>query len=238
MSISIPRLFVIKNPVYTGNYALKATVLQGDLVNQGARAEVVFYDSQSKKHIWEEGDEVWYHWQTMFPNDLSISPGKWLVWTQWHHNSSSGSPPLAIAINENGGKQYLNLKELSRTYDNAGCFNFTIQCGYLWIEELKKDVWYDIFLHVKWSQNSNGFVELWINNKHVLPKLYHPNLYPHPENGVYMKQGLYREKSITEQQSIYHDDMKIIQCQSLTCYYLDFILSEFMVMGQYRISPR
>lgn len=51
----------------------------------GSRAEVVRSDSSPNPERWwfADGDEVWYHWFTMFPSNLTI-PRSWHIWTQWH----------------------------------------------------------------------------------------------------------------------------------------------------------
>jgi hypothetical protein len=59
---SIDRLSVVENPVREGAKALKATIFSGDLVNNGARAEVVFCNNLGpgniSDHLFKDGDEV------------------------------------------------------------------------------------------------------------------------------------------------------------------------------------
>jgi hypothetical protein len=45
-------------------------------------------------------------------------------------------------------------------------------CGYKWKDAVKKDHWYDILLHVKWSTDPNvGFMEMWVDGTKVSPNV-------------------------------------------------------------------
>ena len=73
---SIDRLLASKqNPHIEGARSLKVTVLPYDVVDNGARAEVQFTKPAQvvpgNGHFFD-GEEIWYHWYTMFPSDLVI----------------------------------------------------------------------------------------------------------------------------------------------------------------------
>ena len=186
------RLVVVDAPVRQGRYALRATVKPGDLNNNGSRAEVVLRDQ-----MFHEGDERWFHWYTMFPAEFQPSP-KWILFTQWH-DSGFGSP---LGFNLHG--ETLSFRVMGHEYDRAGQW----EAGTLWKARLQPGKWNEYLLHVKFSDNPNiGFVELWVDGQPVVPKTMHATL--DPGDYVYLKQGLYRDKSINWDQSVYHDGMRI-----------------------------
>jgi hypothetical protein len=186
------RLSVVGEPVREGRHALRATVKHGDLNNNGSRAEVVLRDP-----MFREGDERWFHWHTMFPADFEPSP-KWALYTQWHA-SGFGVP---VGFNVHG--ETLSFRVMGHEYDGAGKWD----AGTLWKEQLRRGKWNEYLLHVKFSDNPNiGFVELWVDGELVVPKTMHATL--DPGDYAYLKMGLYRDKSINWDQSIYHDGMRV-----------------------------
>jgi hypothetical protein len=79
----------------------------------------------------------------------------------------------------------------------------------LWEEPIRRLHWYDISLFVKWSTNNSGFIELWVDGELKVKKRNHITLDPNfPPFSAYMKQGLYRDRAIQDEQSIYHDGME------------------------------
>ena len=69
---------------------------------------------------------------------------------------------------------------------------------------LKRGAWNDFVLHVKWSSNPKvGFVELYKDGQLVVPKTMVATQFGSETN--YLKLGLYRDSSITQTASVYHD---------------------------------
>jgi hypothetical protein len=189
---STDRLVVVSDPVREGRSALRATVKYGDLINNGARAEVVLATPQFR-----EGDERWFHWYTMFPADFVASPS-WQLVTQWHSNAFGF--PLAFGLHG----ETLSFRVMAHQYDAAGQWD----AGTLWKAPLQRGTWNEYLLHVKFSDNSSvGFVELWFNGSPVVPKTMHATL----DSGdtAYLKMGLYRNRTIDWDQSVYHDGMSV-----------------------------
>ena len=76
------------------------------------------------------------------------------------------------------------------------------------VAPLQRGVWNDFVVHVKWSANpSVGFVELYHNGQQVVPPTPMATLYP--GQGVYVKQGLYRNASIAPQGVVFHDGFTV-----------------------------
>jgi hypothetical protein len=185
------RITVVTSPVAQGRYALKATVYPGDLVNSGNRAELVL-----RNPMFRQGDEVWFHWFTMFPEDFQTTLD-WVLWTQCH-GSGFGFP---ITFNLHGNE--LNMRVMAHAYDAAGDW----EGGVLWKAPLEKGKWMEFVLHVKFSDSDDGFVELWKDGQLVVPKTNHPTL--DPGDYCYLKQGIYRNKNISYPMTIYHDGMTV-----------------------------
>lgn len=188
------RLQVVERAIQ-GRYALQATVKPGDLHSNGARAEVLL-----DRPRFCEGDESWFRWSTKFPEDFRTSP-RWHIWTQWHQEADNGgSPPLEFALQ---GEE-LHLRVQGRQYDARGDWTG----GIVWRAPLQRGVWHEYLLHVKWSTRPEaGFLELWVDGRLELARIYHGTL--DVDGVVYLKQGLYRDRTITWDQTVYHDGMAL-----------------------------
>ncbi|WP_395820636.1 heparin lyase I family protein [Archangium minus] len=181
--VSADRLQVISSPVRSGKYALKATVRQGDdpINSSGNRNELV---KMTREAV---GSEYYYRWSTMFASDFP-SVKTWQLFTQWHHEGSSGSPPLEF---------YVYGEEIRL---NIGGDPGTL----VWKAPLVRGQWQDFILHVKWSPEASvGFVELYHNGQLVLPKRNIATMFPGMLN--YLKVGLYRSDTVTQVGVVYHD---------------------------------
>ncbi|NMO18919.1 carbohydrate-binding protein [Pyxidicoccus fallax] len=181
--VSADRLALVASPLRQGRYALKATVKQGDdpINSSGNRNELVRLTREPA------GSEYYYRWSTMFDSTFP-SAKTWQLFTQWHHEGNSGSPPVEFYVN--GEEIHLKVG------GNPGTI--------VWRTPLVRAQWQDFIFHVKWSPNASvGFVELYHNGKLVLPKRYIATQYSGQLN--YLKIGLYRNDTISQTGIVYHD---------------------------------
>jgi polysaccharide lyase-like protein/F5/8 type C domain-containing protein len=181
--VSSDRLQVVPSPVRQGSYALKATVRQGDdpINSSGNRNELV---KMTREPV---GSEYYYRFNTMFASDFP-SVKTWQLFAQWHHEGSSGSPPVEFYVY--GEEVRLNIG------GDPGVI--------VWKAPLVRGQWQDFILHVKWSPDASvGFVELYHNNQLVLPKRFIATQFPGMLN--YLKVGLYRSDTVTQTGVVYHD---------------------------------
>lgn len=167
------------SPDPTGTKVLKVTVQPNDIVSNGARAEVVLTNPLPTKNTYDflPGEEVWYHWYTMFPNDLKI-PNSWHIWTQVHQeadfsscpNPSNGGRPMPCPVLPLGFNlqnypashpgphgsigETLEFSVINKTDVNTGDNPHGKGDGddILWTAHLNRAHWYDILLHVKWAK--------------------------------------------------------------------------------------
>ncbi|MET0401012.1 MAG: heparin lyase I family protein [Cystobacter sp.] len=182
--VSADRLAVVSSPTRQGNYALKATVKQGDdpINSSGNRNELVKMTNEPS------GSEYYYRWSTMFAADFP-SARTWQLFTQWHHSGSSGSPPVEFYVY--GEEVRLNIG------GDPGVI--------VWKTPLVRGKWHDFVFHVKWSANASvGFVELYYNGALVLPKRYIATQFSGQVN--YLKVGLYRNDTVAPTGVVYHDN--------------------------------
>ena len=176
------RLTVIQDPVRQGKYALRVELHQGDISSSGTRNEV---ENSSAQYNEVEGNDKWYAWSSMFPSGFP-APNTWQVFTQWHHSGPDGSPPVEFDV-------YGETIQLAHNGDTV-----------LWRTPLVRGVWHDFVVHVFWS-STKGYVDLYYDGTKVLDHQATQTLYP--GQYAYMKQGLYRDASITDVGVVYHDGM-------------------------------
>jgi hypothetical protein len=182
--VSSDRLKVVSSPVAQGAKAIRVEVRQGDnpIGASGNRNELVYLSYEPR------GTERYYRWQTMFdpsyPNNST-----WQVFTQWHHSGDSGSPPVEFDVYGEDISLDVNLQTV-------------------WHAPLVRGVWHDFVFHVKWSPDENeGFIELWYDGELAIAKRGAATQF----SGMtqYLKQGLYRNDTITQDGIVFHDGFTI-----------------------------
>jgi hypothetical protein len=102
-AVSDDRLLVVTSPHRQGNYALRATVKDGDdpINASGNRNELAYLSLEP------EGSESYYSWSTMFADDYpSLNSGQ--VVTQFHQNEDSGNPPITFYTEGEEFRFYVN----------------------------------------------------------------------------------------------------------------------------------
>jgi hypothetical protein len=185
----------------------------------------------SKPTFYRAGDDRYFAWSTYFPPEFArwtcmgtdsncpngvpnSNYNPWNVVTQFHQNGDSGVNPLGIDLRRTN---------LSSQNSYALVFLYGYNEGSsdreLWRQELQAGNWYDFVLHVRFSQGSDGVLELWVgNNGGTLARqtLACPGgasitcnvatLYSDGAN--YLKQGLYRNSSIADTSVIFHKGMR------------------------------
>jgi uncharacterized protein (TIGR03382 family) len=182
-SVASDRLQVVSDVVREGRYALKVTVKKGDdpIGASGNRNELLYLSRETTN------TDYFYKWSTLFPKGYP-SVDKWQVFAQWHQDGCCGSPPLEF---------YVVGEEIRlRVGGSSG--------RVVWKTPLKREVWNDFVMHVKWSSDAKvGFVELYKDGKLVLPKTMAATQFGKEKN--YLKLGLYRDGSISPTATLYHD---------------------------------
>lgn len=196
-TIRAQQLQVMPDPVAQGQAALRVEVKYGDIFNG-------YSDSRSllsgPPALWEdEGNERWYRWQALWPQDWVGSYPKWDELSnpsarshggsivEWHHDANggveNGSAPLYIWGDDANIVLCLVNQATSTCREQIN------------LARLQRSHWHDFIVHAKWSSNASvGFLEIWIDGVNVLPMHVASNKYPGMRN--YLVVGLYRSGHI------------------------------------------
>jgi hypothetical protein len=147
----------------------------------------------------QAGQEWWWTWKTLFPNDFPTTYG-WCVFMEWHQTGLPGVTQGPAPINFDCKEDRFRL--IVRGGDEPGwsqtIFNFP---GFA------RGIWHEFIFHVRWSPDSDGFVEMWHNGNLIVPKTFLPTSYRN--QGLYPKIGYYRKDGVnTSTGVIYHDDVR------------------------------
>jgi len=202
--------------VRQGNYAARYEVRDGDTpIDSNERSEC------QKSTGEKEGSDRWYSWSTYFDGSFptsNASPSGWFTFSQWHGSASTGSPPVALYL-ENG-RMVLKLHRQSSPTNYVGIIT---PWGKSFAEHVGR--WTDFRMHIKWSgSDSIGLVELWVDG--VPQRMNWPvggnaasfgglNSYTLrartliPGYGAYYKQGIYRNAGTSGTAVVYQDGFRI-----------------------------
>jgi hypothetical protein len=192
------------DPVFEGHHAVRFEVQYGDVYK-------TYSDSRSlitpPLQMWEdEGNERWYRWQVMFPQDWVGSYPKWDElgtpasrnnagsFLEWHHSGfgETGSAPLYFRGRDK------TLEMCIVDHATSACVE-TIE-----LAELLRGHWHDFVMHAKWSSDpSIGYLEIWIDGVNVLPKHMCANKFAGMQN--YLTLGLYRNLHIGDPNLLFPD---------------------------------
>jgi chitodextrinase len=168
-----------------GSTALRLHTNSGDnnVFGSGTneRTDVALTQAQTNCY---QGVEQWWAHSMLFPSDFNLTGGWGQAVFDFHHTTSgSGQANVEIGVNSSG---MMNL------HGNGGAPTtptwrppeFSVNLG-----TIQRNVWYDMVYHVKWSQNSDGYLIAWMNGKKVLT--YNgPTIYQ--DQGCYLKLQNYR----------------------------------------------
>jgi uncharacterized protein (TIGR03382 family) len=158
--------------------------------------------------MWEdEGNERWYRWQALWPDNWVGDYPKWDELTdgarssagsilEWHQDANgqveTGPAPLYIGANDT------NITMCLVDYVTRACRES------LTLATLLRNHWHDFVMHAKWSSDPNvGFLEMWIDGVNVLPM--HPGANKYPGMKNYLIVGLYRSGHIGDPNLLWPD---------------------------------
>lgn len=189
------RIQVVTSPVSQGKYAYRMELRKGDSPS-GCRATLASGPSgkMGPVHLIKSGDEAYYGWSVYLPSVSFVSLDKWRLVLQFK-GIHSGSPPISLNVRKDNW--LLNNRPTTSSSEI-----------HRWKSPVKKNVWEQFMMHIKWSQDPKvGFIELYYNGTLVLPKLFTSNI--HVYNGVpvnnFVAIGIYRDSSIVPTDILYHD---------------------------------
>lgn len=193
---------VVTGPVRCGDYAARFEIRAGDVQPPvlGYRAEL----HELLHHVAPIGSESWYGFSTYLPPDWPDLDNRTVI-SQFHATPDPGevwrSPPLAVRytagrLTVTGRTSPERIQDANdgrelALYDHEG--------------PLEKGVWHDWVFHVRWSYESDGFVEAWLDGAPVVD--YRGPIGYNDLAGVWFKWGIYRDDHPVTQ-VIYHDEYR------------------------------
>lgn len=182
---------VVKDRVRKGQYAIKVLLAPNDKSSKD-RVELVLHSGPGRS---KPGDERYYGFSALIPEDFKAGSEDYFILTQWHGNDS-GRPPLTLHYE--GGKLVVKGNR---------------HRGIIWSGSVEKGKWFDMVFHVKWSTDEDGFLEVWKNGEHIVAlrgktcngadvrNFRNPN--------IYVKFGGYRGRNVDTTQTFYLDEYRI-----------------------------
>lgn len=204
-----------KDPVRCGLNSVRFDLAQGEIANTGScRAELsAAHDPNFPLDPYEPvGAERWYGFGIYLPNTWIPDQSKEIV-TQWHHDSPSGSPPLALLTFK--GKWWISERTNWAGNDNTALYD-------TYISDCTTGRWTDWVVHVVWAAGGAGKTEVWQDG--ILSSTFpHNGQNAYPGLGNYMKIGIYKwcwDPSSTancprptppdpKTRTMYHDEVRI-----------------------------
>ena len=202
---------ITTSPTRTGKYAMK-TSLDRHNDKVAYRTEVSGPGSDLDK-------EYWYGFSIFLPEDY-VPDKIWEIVAQWH-----GVPDFKIgenwrnpvmALSTDGDKWgFVSRWDAKRNTFEGGKRHYGGTKQYD-LGPYHTGVWTDWVVHVKWSYQADGILEIWQNDKRVV-KQKGPNAF-NDAKGPYFKMGIYkgwkqpdRPSDAVDSRLLYHDEFRMAE---------------------------
>lgn len=192
-----------------GTYAMKSVLNPAE-----KRAEV-----KMPSKINAVGNEYWYGFSIFLPEPFEVN-SKWEVVANWHGRPDfdigevfAGQGAIMALTTANPRSETIAEWVLINRWDSKpnstpGGVPDIEGTNVYEFGPYETGVWTDWVFHVKWSYESDGFLEIWKNGIKVLDRD-GPNCY-NDEYGPYFKMGIYRAgRSSNAPRTIYHDEFRM-----------------------------
>jgi len=185
------KIEVVKHPVRKGNYAIRVSLKPNDKSPKD-RVELVLHSPPGES---QPGDERYYSFSFLIPEEFQQGSEHFLILSQWHGNDSD-LPPLTL--NYQKGKLVVKGNR---------------DRGIIWSGSVEKGKWFDMVFHVKWSMGEDGLLEVWKNGEQIVElhgKICNEkNVKNFKNSNIFVKFGGYRGKNVKLTQMFYLDEYRI-----------------------------
>jgi hypothetical protein len=200
---------VTSSPTRAGRYAMKTSL--------DRHKDKVSYRTEVSGPGSKVGGEYWYGFSIFLPEDY-VTDSIWEIVAQWH-----GVPDFDIgedwrnpvmALSTNGGKwSLLNRWDAKRNTFESGKKSYGGTKRYDF-GPYETEVWTDWVIHVKWSYQNDGILEIWKDGEKVVDQK-GPNTF-NDAKGPYFKMGIYkgwkdpdRPGDAISKRVLYHDEFRM-----------------------------
>jgi hypothetical protein len=150
----------VPNSQLPGRCAISVTVRQGDFTRTSAKTNRTEFAAPHT--LWYSGESVWYALSfELAPGSPLPRAGGWMLVDQFFAQNipagiSGGSPPLSFEITSNGQiRMHVRGGAKSRGAESAPRNNS------YFISPVRRGVWHDLLIHVRWSTTDSGLVGVW-----------------------------------------------------------------------------
>lgn len=141
--------------------------------------------------------EVWCKFSLLIPDDFPIIDNR-LVISQVKQTVLFGNPLMLFAQRFVNGQHYLTICDMTK--DNKEQSHFKLP-------ELTKEKWHDFVFQIRYSDTSNGYINMWMDGKKVV-SFNGPTASEKGRNQFYHKIGMYRDQW-PDPMTIYFDNYMI-----------------------------
>jgi hypothetical protein len=147
----------------SGEQAVKLTTLPGDNNVNGSggweRNDLMLPVSPDYGN---EGQEEWWAFSVLFPDDYVFPPGPGAgIIMDFHHTGSGGQANYEIQTIPGIG---LRARGYGGNAKNEGKYDAVIADPYGVSKDVARNLWYHFVVHVSWSSH-NGLMEGWLNGR-------------------------------------------------------------------------
>lgn len=140
--------------------------------------------------------ERWYGYSFYLGNNYAPDDQPEIIW-QFHQENPNGSPPFAIYLRSG---YFEVLRTISPNIDGGWEVRPPFDSRYPRMQLNGADLfatpntWWDLVMHIKWTDQNDGYIQIWMNNQLVFERLNTLTNYTQGagEAGNYMKLGIYK----------------------------------------------
>ncbi len=206
---------VVNDPLGINNYVGRFEHQFADFTRDDS-----YIDSDDKKAmIWgpgpvyhydtvEMGREYWYGFRVLIPDSFPTQLN-WFYFAQWHGWADEGEASRSPAL----GLKYVNdefwVELIYSSTKIQSSNNGTVVRPYISSKYAERGKWHDFVVHVRWSYENDGRLEVWIDGNQNQVVNYQGPIGYNDDRGPWFLFGIYR--SPVENQGdtvIYTDDYK------------------------------
>ena len=209
------QLQIVTDTVRQGAYAAKTIVHDGDEFLDTGGERIQFESPGPREH---EGDDYWYAWSTLFPEEWQ-PPNDWLLIADWHATYPDVCQPLQFELDNANA---LSVRILTGDVTGYDCFDgpgTALQKTAVIIPHITLGEWNDFIIHVKWTTSENGSIEVWhkleseaeftkVLDWHDIPTLQYQGDPAQPDTPYFIL-AHYRDESNTHTSVLYHDGFRM-----------------------------
>ena len=209
------QLQIVTDTVRQGMYAVKTIVHDGDEFLDTGGERIQFESPGPREH---EGDDYWYAWSTLFPEEWQ-PPNEWLLIADWHATYPDVCQPLQFELDNANA---LSVRILTGDVTGYDCFDgpgTALQKTAVIVPHITLGEWHDFVIHVEWTTSGNGSIEVWhklesdagfakVLDWHDIPTLQYQGDPAQPDTPYFIL-AHYRDESNTHTSVLYHDGFRM-----------------------------